>query len=272
MITCTFNGRLGNNLFQIATTIGLAKKNNYDFAIPKTTWAGHRGYLDVDLSMFQYTFNRKENDELNLPDSYNDPEFHYTPINIQDNTRLSGFYQSWKYFDDIREDLLNVYFHPSDQVKTQLSKYNISSDSLGISIRRGDYLMLQNNHCVLSVEYYQNVIDKYFQNNIDSIYIFSDDIEWCRTIFGNDVNYVTDSIGVQLFLMTEMKHLILSNSTFAWWGAYLNRNNGIIIAPDPWFGPSYADKNTMDLYYPSWIKFDHQIVTQPFIQSQNMFI
>lgn len=271
MITCTFNGRLGNNLFQIATTISLAKKLNCDFAIPVTTWAGHRGRRTVDLSMFQYSFNRKENEELNLEKSYNEVEFHYMPLDIQDNTRLSGFYQSWKYFDDIRRELLNVYFSPSDIIKDSLLKYDISSNSLGISVRRGDYLMLQHNHCVLSTEYYQNVINAYFQNNIDSIYVFSDDIDWCRNVFGNDVNYIEDSIGTQLFLMSKMKHLILSNSTFAWWGAYLNQNDGIIVAPDPWFGPSYNDKNTTDLYYPSWIKFNHQTIAQPFTQSHNMF-
>jgi hypothetical protein len=119
--------------------------------------------------------------------------------------------------------------------------------------------MLQHNHCVLSLEYYQNAIDKYFQNNVDSIYIFSDDIEWCKTVFGADVTYVTENVGTQLFLMCKMKHLILSNSTFAWWGAYLNQCNGIIVAPNPWFGPYNVSKDTSDLYYPTW-KIESHIV------------
>jgi hypothetical protein len=270
MITCTFNGRLGNNLFQTATTISIANKLNCDFVLPVTTWAGHRGHRPVDLSMFAYNFIRKENEDVNLSNSYNDPDFHYTPITVELNTRLSGFYQSWRYFEDIRQELLGTYFAPSNKVCESLAKYNITPNSLGISVRRGDYLMLQQNHCVLSTTYYQDVINTYFSNNIDSVYIFSDDLEWCSQVFGPDVHYVQDSIGAQLFLMSRMKHLILSNSTFAWWGAYLNTQQGTIVAPDPWFGPAYADKNTKDLYYPTWIKHKHEAEMYPFEITPNM--
>jgi len=267
MITCTFNGRLGNNLFQIATAISLAKRLNTEFVLPVTTWAGHRGYRNVDLSMFNYDFVRTT---IELEHSYGELDFHYNTIPLQDNMQISGFYQSWKYFDDIRNDLLTVYFSPAKHVQNNLLKYDISNNSLGISVRRGDYLMLQQNHCVLSTDYYQTAINKYFQNNIDSIYIFSDDIEWCRSVFGNDVIYVQDDIGTQLFLMAQMKHLILSNSTFAWWGAYLNIKDGLVITPDPWFGPAYSDKNTKDLFYPSWIKHTHDIVTHSYNITSNM--
>jgi len=270
MITCTFNGRLGNNLFQAATTINLSKKLGCEFALPFTTWAGHRGDRPVDLSMFKYDFIRKQNEELNLSKSYNDPEFHYTPIEVEDGTRLSGFYQSWKYFEDIRQELLSRYFAPSDRILESLSKYDITPNSLGISVRRGDYLMLQQNHCVLSTDYYQELIYNYFQDGVDSIYIFSDDTEWCRTVFGPNVRYVQDDIGTQLFLMSRMKDLILSNSTFAWWGAYLNTQGGIIIAPNPWFGPAYSDKDTRDLYYPGWIKYRHTPVVHTFELTPNM--
>jgi hypothetical protein len=95
----------------------------------------------------------------------------------------------------------------------------------------------------------------YFQNNVDQIFIFSDDIEWCRSIFGNEVNYVQDTPGVQLFLMSKMKHLILSNSTFAWWGAYLNGNKEKkVIAPKKWFGEKNKHLKTEDIYCKNWIK------------------
>jgi len=269
MITCKFNGRLGNNLFQIANVVSVAKKLNSDFIFPHTTWAGHREKIPVDLSMFKYTFPRGY---VDLDNEYNEKEFHQNDLShIINNTMFSGFYQSWKYFEDIKDELLNKYFIPSDDVLRGLMKYNVSSNSLGISVRRGDYLMLQHNHCVLSVSYYQDAINKYFLDNIDEIYVFSDDIEWCQTIFGNDVHYVIDDKGVQLFLMSKMQNLILSNSTFAWWGAYLNQNNGIIVAPDPWFGPAYQHNNTSDLYYKTWKILNHKIITHPFTITPNMY-
>lgn len=268
MITCTFNGRLGNNMFQIATCLQLAKKHSTSAIFDYNTWAGHRGEISVDLSMFNYEFQRGE---YQAATSYNELGSNYTEIISTSDVRLSGFYQSWKYFESIKDELLNLYYTPSTSVLTELSNYSISANALGISIRRGDYLMLQNNHCVLSVEYYQNAIDAHFQNNIDSIYIFSDDIEWCKTVFGTGVTYVEGSTGLQLFLMTKMKHLIISNSTFAWWGAYLNQNNGIIVAPNPWFGSNYNDKDVSDLYYPTWIKMKHEIILQPYTINSKMY-
>jgi hypothetical protein len=268
MITCNFHGRLGNNLFQIATLVSLSKKLNVDFILPEFTHAGHRGDIPVDLNMFEYDFKRGVCDtEI----EYNEKTFEYSEIIPQDKLKLGGFFQSWKYFEDVKDILLSTYFTPSNQVTQSLLKYNISPNSLGISVRRGDYLMLQHNHCVLDTSYYQEAINTYFTNNTDQIYIFSDDLDWCKQIFGNDVIYVQDDIGTQLFLMSKMKHLIMSNSTFSWWGAYLNQNNGIIISPDPWFGPNYKDKNTKDLYYPSWIKNKHNIIQQPFTITQNMY-
>jgi hypothetical protein len=61
-------------------------------------------------------------------------------------------------------------------------------------------------------------------------------------------------------MMTQMKHLIISNSTFAWWGAYLNDNKGVIVIPDPWFGPSSQHHDTNGLYCSDWIRHKHEIV------------
>lgn len=268
MVTCKFNGRLGNNLFQVATVIALSKELGVNFTLPHTTWAGHRGNREVDLSMFEYEFSRQD---IEMPNSYSEIDFNYNKIDCIDNLCISGFYQSWKYFDNVKKELISKYFTPSKSVIDGLKKYDISNNALGISVRRGDYLMLQGNHCVLSVDYYQNVINEYFQNNIDSIYVFSDDLEWCYDVFGDSVYYVNDNVGTQLFLMSKMKHLILSNSTFAWWGAYLNQNDGLIIAPDPWFGPDYSDKNTSDLYCKNWIRYKHTIINHNFTLTNNMF-
>jgi hypothetical protein len=269
MIHCQLHGRLGNNLFSIANGLALSKKLNTKLSIGKTTLAGHRGEIPVDLSFLQYSFDQVETPTLDF--IYNEPTLHYTPIDIQDNTILSGIFGSWKYFENIREELCSKYFTPSKEIIENLNQYNVSPNALGISVRRGDFLMLQQNHCVLTVDYYQEALNTHFQNNIDSIYIFSDDITWCKNVFGNDVHYVEDTPGTQLFLMTKMKHLIMSNSTFAWWGAYLNQNNGIIIAPDPWLGSSYDHENTSDIYYPSWIKQKHTRTFQEYTLSNDFF-
>lgn len=267
MITCTFNGRLGNNLFEIANVISVAKRSEDDFILPEKTWAGHRGYRFVDLSLFGYNFRRGE---AHCENEYSEISFHYEEIPAKKNLKLSGFFQSWKYFEDIKQDLLNTYFIPNKQIVSRLEEIKVSEKSLGISVRRGDYLMLQDNHCVLNTDYYQNCIDKYFRD-VDQVFVFSDDQDWCKLVFGEDAIYVNESVGVQLFLMSKMKNLILSNSTFAWWGAYLNQMNGTIVAPDPWFGSNYKDKDTKDLYVPGWKIEKHEVQFQPYNLSENMY-
>jgi len=260
MIHCKLHGRTGNNLFTIATGLSQAKKLNTELTISSTAIAGHYGNIPVDLSWLKHKFI--QTDDISFKDTYNEIDMHYNEINIQDNTILNGVFGSWKYFEDIRNELCNKYFTPSNHIVDKLKKYNISDNSLGISVRRGDFLQLQHHHCVLSTDYYQEALNEYFQNNIDSIYIFSDDIPWCKSVFGPSVNYITDTPEVQLFLMTKVKHFIMSNSTFAWWGAYLNQNNGIIVIPDPWLGPAYDTSNTEDIYHPTWVRKKHKRIFQ----------
>ncbi len=270
MIHCKLHGRLGNNMFNIATGLSLAKQLNTSLTISKTTLAGHRGEIPVDLSLFDYPFNQISNPNLDI--IYNEHTLHYVPIPIKDNTIISGVFGSWKYFENIKNEICNKYFIPSPEIKNKIDMYNVSQNALGISVRRGDFLMLQNNHCVLTSEYYKNVLNEYFSsNNIYRIYIFSDDFEWCKQVFGENVIYVQDSIGVQLFMMSKMKNLILSNSTFAWWGAYLNQNNGTIITPYPWLGPAYDNEIIDDVYHPSWVRYKHKREIQNYVFNPNFY-
>ena len=273
MVTCRFNGRLGNNLFQIATAIDVAKKVGTDFVLPEYSYQGHRGSRRVNLDMFEYQFKRGD---IDTKYQYIEKTFQYNKVSMIDNLTINGFFQSWKYFESVREELLNKYFIPNKDIQCKLENYIFGAQSmptLGISVRRGDYLMLQENHCVLSVDYYQEAINKISSvADFEFIYVFSDDIEYCRTIFKDiPVHYVQDDIGTQLFLMSKMDHLILSNSTFAWWGAYLNQRNGVVIAPDPWFGPALIGTDTSDLFLPCWQKQLHEIRQEVYTITQNMF-
>jgi len=278
MINCKFEGRLGNNLFQIATIIAKSKELGVDFELPFLTKAGHRGALFVDLSLFEYEFNRTNN-EYNI---LCEEGFDYSPLNgLSDGFTLKGFFQSYQYFDHIKDQLLNQYFkfHPK-LVEYIDFKYgdNIKKNSLAISIRRGDFLKLQNNHCVLSFKYYQDTLNEYFpsiteefKDGIDNIFIFSDDIEYCKKLFGEDVFYIEEHSNVQLALLSRFSNHIMSNSTFSWWGSYLNPTPNKIIIPDPWFGQANSNLNVKGLYYPSWISKSHIIEHDHTSLSENQF-
>ncbi len=257
MITCKFIGKLGNQMYQTAATIQVAEQLNIEFVLPTTSHAGHYGNIKPDMSGFDYDFKFQN---VSLPNKFQQPSFGYTPITVQDNMELHGFFQSHQYFDDIRHKLINKYFKFNDNVLKNSLKYDLdcNNNSLGVSVRRGDYLMLQHNHCVLSYQFYQIAFDCF--PSVDKIYIFSDDYSWCKSTFGTDAIYVEEEKFTQLYMMTQMKNLIMSNSTFAWWGAYLNDKKGKIIIPDPWFGPNNFHHDTSGLYCPTWIRLKHTIV------------
>ena len=132
------------------------------------------------------------------------------------------------------------------------TKYTVS-----LHIRRGDYLKLQHLHRVLTLEYYKKAI-KYFTSE-HTFVIFSDDIEWCKSNIGSYfkyVEYIQDEDYVELFLMSKCQHNIIANSSFSWWGAYLNTyKKKITIAPKKWFGPK-GFKNVDDLFLKNWILID----------------
>ncbi len=271
MISCTFEGRLGNNLFQLATALKASEDLNSPTIFPFYTQAGHRGKLFVDLSLFNFKFNRGEIQTTLITEE----GFHYKPITYPPTDfTLKGFFQSWEYFESIKEDLINTYFKFNPKITEYIdNKYGklIDENSLAVSVRRGDYLKLQNNHCVLSPQYYQETLTKHFSKGVSNIFVFSDDFNYCKKLFGESAIMVQENSSIQLALMARFSNHIMANSTFSWWGSYLNPNPKKIIIPDPWFGPSNSHLNTEGLYPSYWTKHSHNIVYDSHPISQDEF-
>ena len=136
-----------------------------------------------------------------------------------------------------------------------MRNFNPSANSVANTVRRCDFMKLQEYHTVLGMDYYQKSLE-YMSENIavDEIYIFSDDLNWYRSNFlGNKFHFVKGDIGIQFFKITIFNHIILGNSSFSWWGAYLNRHVQNVIFPLNWFGPKNANKFSYDLLPNDWI-------------------
>jgi hypothetical protein len=117
--------------------------------------------------------------------------------------------------------------------------------SIAIHIRRGDYFSdkrSKKDHGILGLDYFENAL-RFLTKQIESpvLFVFSDDIDWVKENFKSDIpkHYVDNSFGgpeVSIHLMTKCNHNIISNSSFSWWGAWLNPNpNKIVVAPKLWF-------------------------------------
>ena len=255
MISCRLKGGLGNLMFQIA------------FLEYSSMITGYQtGYYNVDtqlnllinhpplkaiwayeyLKMFK-NFSWPKIDKL--PHNQVRVPFHYQPVEIKDNYFFDGFFQSEKYFPNRK--FIQKLFEPSDEVKSYLkNKYGDVSNYTSLHVRRTDYVQKAGFHPPCSVEYYEKALSM-IQGNV---LVFSDDLDWCKeTFLGDRFTFISGNRDYQdLFLMSMCKNNIIANSSFSWWGAWLNTNlNKKVIAPKKWFGPQLS-LSSDDIYPNTW--------------------
>ena len=172
-----------------------------------------------------------------------------------------GIWESVQYLNPVREKLRLVYAHPQPNEKNAALIRQIErEDSVGIHIRRGDYLQFPDFRGICEVEYYKKAIENIASDGKKhSYYIFSNDIAWCeeyiRPLVGNQpITFVTHNTGKlscwDMFLMTYCKDLIIANSSFSWWGAFLNNRGGRVVAPKKWKNREAE----YDIWLPEWIR------------------
>lgn len=180
---------------------------------------------------------------------------------------LDGYWQSPKYFEDVRETLLSDFKleEPLRGYVKEIADTITQSTSVSIHVRRGDYAQnprVLKEFGLCTSNYYQNAITLIRERYPEAVYfVFSDDIAWTKenlplpqeTVFVSDPSL---SDVQELTLMSLCKHIIIANSTFSWWAAWLNQNPGkTVIAPTPWFDNKPADPY---LIPDSWIQIPKQ--------------
>ena len=198
--------------------------------------------------------------------TYNEPFFPYDEHfpGASSQTLLRGYWQSERYFDGVanvlREDL-RIKAPLSQQTKETADRIG-SSRSVSLHVRRGDYVKDARTlryHGVCEPEYYQRAIGEISRRPGDfEVFVFSDDMDWAKaniqtTLPMTFVDHPDRQAYEDLYLMSRCKHNIIANSSFSWWGAWLNPNpDKVVIAPKRWFNESNAD--TRDLLPGQWIK------------------
>ena len=257
-VTSKLQGGLGNYLFQIACGYALSLRDNKNFACFLDLI--HQGHSNVNLYFDNIFRNINFLEKEILCDSYNEPYFHYKQITNTDNSiKLDGYFQSEKYFSDFSEEIKKLFSIDQQTENFLQQKYkNIidNSKTCSIHVRRGDYLNVGDYHPTQTQEYYNKAIN-FFDKEETIFVIFSDDINWCKQTFESLPNkiFIEGNKDFQdLYLMSKCANNIIANSSFSWWGAWLNQNkNKKVIAPKKWFGPALENHNTHDLYLEEWI-------------------
>lgn len=256
-ITTNHQGGLCNTLFKLSAAISTALDNNVDYVF--SNQFVRVGY-DPDYNRFKNNIYRNLTFLDRLPSTYttfNEKEFSFNKVQYTKNTNLllSGYYQSEKYFINNKNYILDL-FKPTEEIKDYIfSKVNDINNSISIHVRRGDYLNLPEYHPQQPIEYYKNAVD--FFGLEKNYVIFSDDIDGAMEMLEFIPNKKGLSLGedyLDLYAMSLCENNIICNSTFGWWGAYLNQNiNKKVIGPKIWFGPNLSHHNTKDIMPKEWI-------------------
>lgn len=252
----TFNqlgryGRFCNGMFQIAGTIGIARKNGFDFAFPLFINHDHKNRFGSteDIDLYKHfvhplpVYNGPTLPELFIHWGYHD-------IKLKNSTSISGHLQSQRYFD-----------HCLDEVKYWFEMHNEprENDYCAIHCRYGDYDNAY--HPILDESYYLPAMDEF--GSRQKFLVFSDDIPVAKKIFGKGVEYSEGRNYIEDFkLMKACRHFIIGNSSYSAMAAILgNAEDKRVIAPSPWFGPKYTNITGQDIYNPEWkvIEYSKQL-------------
>lgn len=267
MVVAKHIGRLGNNMFQIAASIGYAKRFGYQWAADSGSGVGepyssiHRvfpnlpkgePYGGIRYHEHPNAFCRVHNQH------YDQCHFNYHPIPDQGpNLSLTGFYQSWKYFENAQEEVKELF---------KLQHYPEMEGYVSIHVRRGDYVQHAGSFPPIDINYLSFAL----HGSLDTkqCMVFSDDIDWCKRYIPNHFSHITfefsegRSEAEDLARMASCSHHIIANSTYSWFGAYLGHNpDRKVISPSHkrphWFGNTAGVRqDCIDLIPEGWIEIE----------------
>ncbi len=286
LTTCNLMGGLGNQLFQIFTTMSYAFESNRKFFFKYSEMLDKRiTYWDTFLN------NIKQFTVINYPQSqyiqlHESPNFLYSPIphmiDAKESILLYGYFQSYKYFEKYYHHICCIIklYEQKQNIKVEFSEIAFEN-TCSMHFRIGDYKTVPDCHPILSYDYYERSIQYILTNRKKEANTTNDDLSdvhlnilyFCEKVDNEEVLIkinrlqnvfpnckfikVEDTITEwkQLLIMSLCSHNIIANSTFSWWGAYFNDDtNKIVCYSDIWFGPVYHFKIMDDLCPVKWIK------------------
>ena len=274
------NGRLGNQMFQYASMRGVAAARGYDWVVPPQDYPHTANY-----ALFE-TFNMSTVKPKNI--GFVKGKAPHTIINEQDhcfnqdffdncpdNSSLEGFFQTEKYFKNVEDDIRSDFTFKDGYLKP-CKEYidSIETPPIFLHIRQADNIGREQFHPILPISYFEDAL-KNWSDDVPC-FVFTDDIDWCKSqkffqqdrfLFNDNVeryDYTCmDGLGnmqnsllpqVDLCLMSLCSGGIVANSSFSWWGAWLQNDRGKVVAPDPkkWFGTSMTHLDTSDIVPDRW--------------------
>ncbi|WP_165871411.1 alpha-1,2-fucosyltransferase [Flaviaesturariibacter flavus] len=283
MIVVELKGGLGNQLFQYAAARALAAKHGTGVAFDATHY--HEDQLrNFELLHMKVAARKATSGEVAAlkPHSffdrlrnrlapyerkrfYKQPFFHYDKqfFRLPAKVYLRGYFQSARYFEPVAEIIRQEFRfqQPMPPAVEELGRRLRSEESVSIHIRRGDYKNPETLrvHGIQPLAYYEAAVQLLRERiNAPLFYIFTDDPGWVRKNLSIEgAQLVSGPVSAthfeDLYLMQQCRHNIIANSSFSWWGAWLNDNaQKMVIAPNTWFNE--GPKDTQNLIPGTWLR------------------
>jgi len=246
-VICFLMGRLGNNLFIAAATAAYAHRHGL-------SWSLCSDYHVRDIYEFGLPVAACGGPERMV---WRETGFGYTPIPEQPaGTRLilSGFFQSYRYFADCPVYIRSIFSLPAGPPVNAVS----------VHVRRTDFAHYGTAFRMLPLDYYARASRAFVIRGQRDFLVFSDDLDWCRAYLPGchaqaRFQYCEEKNPRRaLGIMAACRDHIIANSSFSWWGAWLNPRSRMVIAPrhEDWFGDRFKCVGTKDLYPPEWTQLD----------------
>jgi hypothetical protein len=253
--TAFLMGGLGNQMFQAAHALAQGKKNNVPVKFKCESWTPMQGrqtpvykeniFRNLDFDWVDTSLNRV----VEGPWEYSEIVADWTKP-----TEFYGYFQSSKNFLGYDKEIQKMFEPTEEFVIKMFEKYPQLSNpnTLSIHIRRGDCFMNPDIHPMVTKEYADRAVELLPEHS--TIFVFSDDKLWVKENLEFQDIVIVEGLEdfEEMWLMSLCQNHIISNSTFSWWGTFLNKNeNKKIVAPSIWFGPR-GPQNFKDIYEPYW--------------------
>ncbi len=285
-------GGLGNQMFQYAFGYSVCKKLGCNFRLDISSFDTYEWH-PYKLNLYNIDENYVSNNEgyrlkiaidrFNKGDSFELENNSYQICNSyykeslgiifdknvfkrKSGVYFQGYWQTEKYFKNYRTDILRI-FTLKGKISNKAEQYKskiINCNSVSLHIRRGNYITdkkVSETHGVCEIEYYKRSIS-FIMKDVKNVhfFIFSNDLDWAKDNFTfiNNITFIELESKTldheEMYLMSQCQHNIIANSTFSWWGAWLNQNlNKIVIAPKSWFVDPLRNNNIPDLIPEKWV-------------------
>lgn len=288
-VSCNLMGGLGNQLFQIFTTIAYGLRYSRKIIFPYT----HKLTIGIERPTYWTSFLKNivmfttknknygySNEKLRETIIVNEITFHYTEIPPFEIPVFSfnGYFQSYLYFETEKKAIFDIIqlSKQKQEIRTEFPELfeKIESSNtriISMHFRLGDYKQQQSRHPIMPFDYYCNALNIILFNHIQLynyrvLYLCEKEDNYDVTITINalkdvypDVEFVKADDAIedwkQMLIMSNCDDNIIANSSFSWWGAYFNETvDKVVCYPYRWFGPDAINNNTKDLFPPSWKK------------------